>query len=61
MFKPVFNKTTFNEQEERDKLNKLSEKELLIEAILEMKKISRKCDNISRKIVVWSDLKVIER
>ena len=55
MFKPVLNKTTFNEQEERDKLNKLSEKELLIEAILEMKKISRKCDNISRKIVVWSD------
>lgn len=39
MFKPVFNKTTFNEQEERDKLNKLSEKELLIEAILEMKKL----------------------
>jgi hypothetical protein len=33
----------------------MSEKELLVELILEMKKIDRKCDDIARKIVIWSN------
>ena len=55
MFKSIFNKNTFNEYDERNRLNNLSEKELLIEMILELKKISNKCDDIARKIVIWSD------
>lgn len=55
MFKKFFNKNTFNEQDERDKLSNLSEKELLIEIILELKKIDNKCDDIARKIVIWSN------
>lgn len=31
---------------ERERLNHMSEKELLVELILEMKKIDRKCDDI---------------
>lgn len=55
MFRSIFNKNTFNEQDERDKLNNLSEKDLLIELIIELKKVSIKCDDIARKIVIWSD------
>ena len=33
----------------------MSEKELLIELVMELKKIDRKCDDIARKIVVWSN------
>ena len=40
---------------EKERLNNLSEKELLVELILEMKKIDRKCDDIARKIVIWSN------
>lgn len=40
---------------EKESLMELSEKELLIEMILELKKISLKCDKIGRKIVVWGD------
>lgn len=40
---------------ERERLNHMSEKELLVELILEMKKIDRKCDDIARKIVIWSN------
>ena len=48
---------TNNEEQlrmEKDRLNNMSEKELLVELILELKKIDRKCDDIARKIVVWS-------
>lgn len=55
MFKKFFNRNVFNEQDERDRLNNLSEKELLIEIVLELKKIDNKCDDIARKIVIWSD------
>ncbi len=55
MFKKFFNRKVLNEQEERDRLSNLSEKELLIEIILELKKIDNKCDDIARKIVIWSD------
>ena len=34
----------------KERLNNMSEKELLVEMILELKKIDRKCDDIARKI-----------
>ena len=40
---------------EKERLNSMSEKELLIEMILELKRIDRKCDDIARKIVIWSN------
>ena len=40
---------------ERERLNNMSEKELLVELVMELKKIDRKCDDIARKIVVWSN------
>lgn len=40
---------------EKERLNNMSEKELLIELVMELKKIDRKCDDIARKIVVWSN------
>ena len=40
---------------EKEQLNNMSEKELLVELILEIKKIDRKCDDIARKIVIWSN------
>ena len=40
---------------EKERLNNMSEKELLVELILEIKKIDRKCDDITRKIVIWSN------
>lgn len=43
------------EQAERMRLNGLSEKELLIELIIELKNISSQCDEIGRKIVIWSN------
>lgn len=42
-------------QAERIRLNSLSEKELMVEIILELKNISIKCDEIGRKIVIWSN------
>ena len=44
-----------DENGERERLLQLSEKELLIELILQLEKVNRKCDDISRKIVIWSD------
>ena len=55
MFKKLFNKNVLNEQDEKDRLRNLSEKELLIEIVLELKKIDKKCDDIARKIVIWSN------
>ena len=48
---------TYEEQlrMEKERLNNMSEKELLIELVMELKKIDRKCDDIARKIVVWSN------
>ena len=40
---------------EKARLMELSEKELLVEMILELKRISEKCDKIGRKIVIWSN------
>ena len=43
------------EQAERERLQALSEKELLIEMLIELKRVDRKCDDIARKIVIYSD------
>ena len=40
---------------EKERLNNMSEKELLVEMIIELKKIELKCDDIARKIVIWSN------
>ena len=44
-----------DENGDRERLLQLSEKELLIELILQLEKVNRKCDDISRKIVIWSN------
>ena len=44
-----------NEDIEREILNQMTEKELLVEMIIELKRIDVKCDDIARKIVIWSD------
>ena len=43
------------EQAERERLQALSEKELLIEMLIELKRVDKKCDDIARKIVIYSD------
>ena len=55
MFKRLVNKITVNEQEMRENLSSLSEKELLIEVLIELKRLNNKCDSIARKIVIWSN------
>lgn len=44
-----------DENAERERLLRLSEKELLVELILQLEKVNRKCDDIRRKIVIWSN------
>jgi len=44
-----------DENAERERLLHLSEKELMIELILQLEKVNRKCDDIARKIVIWSN------
>ena len=55
MLKSILNRNTFNEQDEKNRLNNLSEKELLIEMIIKLTKIENKCNDIARKIVIWND------
>ena len=55
MFKKLINRNVLKEQDERERLSNLSENELLIEIVSELKKIDNKCDDIARKIVIWSD------
>ena len=55
MFKRLVNKITVNEQEMRENLYSRSEKELLVEVLIELKKLNNKCDDIARKIVIWSN------
>lgn len=43
-------RNTFDEQEEKERLAKLSEKELLIEMIIELKKINDRCRIITKRI-----------
>ena len=42
---------------EKARLINLSEKELMIEMILELKRISAKCDEIGRKIIIYGAIK----
>ena len=55
----MFGRFGINREEElrieKERLNNMSEKELLIEMILELKRIDQKCDDIARKIVIWSN------
>ena len=44
-----------NEEAERERLSRLSEKELMIELILQLEEVNRKCDDISSKIVIYSN------
>ena len=44
-----------DEESEWERLSRLSEKEFLIELVLQLEKVNRKCDDISRKIVIWSN------
>ena len=55
MFNWRNNNSLENEISERARLNQMTEKELMIEMIIELKKIDRKCDDIARKIVIWSN------
>ena len=43
------------EQAERERLQALPEKELLIEMLIELKRVDKKCDDIATKIVIYSD------
>ena len=43
------------EERFRESLNSMSEKELLIELLIELKKVSYKCDRINRDIRIYSD------
>ena len=43
------------EQAERERLQALSEKELLIEMLIELNRVDKKCDDIAKKIVIYSD------
>ena len=44
-----------DEDAERNRLMGLSEKELMVEIIIKLETISQKCDEIGRKIVIWSN------
>ncbi|MBO5525528.1 MAG: hypothetical protein J5993_02130 [Clostridia bacterium] len=55
MIKSLFHKQEERMQEERQRLQSMTEKELMIEMILELKRISIKCDEIGREIVIWSN------
>lgn len=55
MLRKFLEKSIVDEERERERLMTMSEKELMIEMIILMKKIDVKCDDIARKIVIYSD------
>lgn len=55
MFGKLFGNKQIDEEKVRKELSEKSEKELLIEVVLELRKISTKCDRIAQRIVVYSD------
>ena len=59
MFDWLKKASAIDPESEKARLMELSEKELLVEMILELKRISEKCDEIGRKIVIWSNWKLI--
>jgi len=55
MFNWFNNSSRQDEYAERNQLMELSEKELMVEIIIKLETISQKCDEIGRKIVIWSN------
>ncbi len=55
MFNSLFGNREEENHEERQRLQSMSDRELMIEMIIELKRISSKCDEIGRKIVIWSN------
>ena len=55
MFNWFNNSSRQDEDADRNQLMQLSEKELMVEIIIKLEIISRKCDEIGRKIVIWSN------
>ena len=55
MFNWFNNSSRQDEDADRNQLMQLSEKELMVEIIIELETISQKCDEIGRKIVIWSN------
>lgn len=50
-----FKKDNSWQEEERARLNDLSEKELMIEILIELEKVNDNCEDIARKIIIWSN------
>ena len=55
MFNWFNNSSRHDEDADRNQLMQLSEKELMVEIIIKLETISQKCDEIGRKIVIWSN------
>ena len=55
MFNWRNNHSLENEISERARLDQMTEKELLIEMIIKLDLISQKCEEIGRKIVIYSN------
>ena len=55
MFKRMINRNKYYDQETRAHLNSLSEKELLVEILLELKELNNQDKRIARNQVIWSD------
>lgn len=55
MFNWFNNGSRLDLESERNRLMELSKKELLVEMIIKLELISQKCDEIGRKIVIWSN------
>ena len=53
--KKTFTVPAIDSEAEKARLMNLSEKELMVEMILEMKKISAKCDEIGWKIAIYGN------
>lgn len=55
MFNWRNNHSLENEISERARLNQMTEKELMVEMIIKLDLISQKCEEIGRKIVIYSN------
>ena len=55
MFNWFNNSSRQDEDADSNQLMQLSEKELMVEIIIKLETISQKCDEIGRKIVIWSN------
>ena len=55
IFDRLNEENTKHREEEKQTLMMMSEKELMIEILLELKKLNKKSKEIARNQVVWSD------